>query len=87
MPQGSRAGTPAVFFDPTGRRRRFVQATLLLVICVTVTLTALELIGLTARAPVPRVVVGTGARHVTGAQALTRPGVTASVIRIGPRSR
>jgi len=53
-----------------------MRAMLLLVICAAVMLTALEVIGLTAQAPPPRVVVGTDARHATGARALTRPGVT-----------
>jgi hypothetical protein len=47
----------AVFFDPTGRRRIALRATLVVVMCVAAALIALVLIGLRASARAPRTFV------------------------------
>jgi hypothetical protein len=48
----------AVFFDPTGRRRRAVHAAMLVVLCVAVILGTLVVIGFADGAHAPRIIVG-----------------------------
>jgi hypothetical protein len=53
------ADTPtAVFYDPTGRRRRALRVALLIALCAAVAITALVLVALTARSSVPRTLIG-----------------------------
>jgi hypothetical protein len=62
----SEAQTPtAVFFDPTGRRRRVFRTALLVIICAAVALTALVVIGLRAAPDAPRAIVSPAAEPLS----------------------